>query len=164
VLSGGSLEFAAAADFDDPTALGRIFVLLGALSTEPQLRPDDFSAATLLRQAIARCALAAAGNGALPERDVATLNSFAGDDPPVPILRADRSCVRAATDPARAALAAIARDAIETLASPARRLRTCEACGRVFEDRSRAGKRRWCSMARCGNRSKLAAFRRRRQR
>ena len=41
------------------------------------------------------------------------------------------------------------------------RVRTCEAhdCTLVFEDTTRSGRRRWCSMALCGNRMKVAAFR-----
>lgn len=49
-------------------------------------------------------------------------------------------------------------------ADPAR-LRQCAAggCGLWFLDTSRNGRRRWCSMARCGNRAKVAAhFRRHR--
>jgi predicted RNA-binding Zn ribbon-like protein len=43
------------------------------------------------------------------------------------------------------------------------RLRVCsaEGCGRWFYDVSRNGRRRWCSMARCGNRAKVAAHYRR---
>lgn len=43
------------------------------------------------------------------------------------------------------------------------RLRRCdgEACGLWFHDVSRNGRRRWCSMARCGNRAKVAAHYRR---
>ena len=35
-------------------------------------------------------------------------------------------------------------------------IRQCEddACGWLFVDRSRGGRRRWCSMADCGNRAK----------
>lgn len=39
------------------------------------------------------------------------------------------------------------------------RLRTCQGCGTVFLDSSTNRSRRWRSMARCGNRSKVRAFR-----
>lgn len=41
-----------------------------------------------------------------------------------------------------------------------RKLRQCdgETCGWLFLDRSPAGRRRWCSMADCGNRAKVRAF------
>lgn len=58
-------------------------------------------------------------------------------------------------------LAAIARSAAEILAAGrSARLRSCAnpACGLFFCDVSRTHKRRWCSMATCGNRHKVAAF------
>jgi predicted RNA-binding Zn ribbon-like protein len=58
-------------------------------------------------------------------------------------------------------LAAVARSAAETVAEGARaRLRLCANphCGLFFYDNSRTRRRRWCSMALCGNRSKVAAF------
>jgi predicted RNA-binding Zn ribbon-like protein len=44
-----------------------------------------------------------------------------------------------------------------------RRLRRCggDGCGWLFLDRSRSGRRRWCSMEDCGNRAKVRRFRRR---
>ncbi|NEE48667.1 CGNR zinc finger domain-containing protein, partial [Streptomyces sp. SID8455] len=40
-------------------------------------------------------------------------------------------------------------------------IRTCGAddCRLLFVDTSRPGKRRWCSMERCGNRHKVRAHR-----
>ncbi|MCD0505490.1 CGNR zinc finger domain-containing protein [Bordetella petrii] len=38
--------------------------------------------------------------------------------------------------------------------APLHRLRECEACSWLFLDTSRGGRRRWCSMATCGNRAK----------
>ena len=35
----------------------------------------------------------------------------------------------------------------------------CDDCTLLFHDRTKAGRRRWCSMAICGNRMKVAAFR-----
>jgi len=61
-------------------------------------------------------------------------------------------------------LAAIARSAAEMIAEGASaRLRTCSnpSCGLFFYDTSRTRRRRWCSMTRCGNRHKVAAFSRR---
>jgi predicted RNA-binding Zn ribbon-like protein len=63
-----------------------------------------------------------------------------------------------------ALLAPLARAAVRLAAEvdPAR-LRVCDApeCGRWFVDTSKGGRRRWCSMARCGNRAKAARHRRR---
>jgi predicted RNA-binding Zn ribbon-like protein len=61
-------------------------------------------------------------------------------------------------------LAAIARSAAELIAEGASaRLRVCSNpdCGLFFYDTSRTRRRRWCSMSRCGNRHKVAAFSRR---
>lgn len=61
-------------------------------------------------------------------------------------------------------LAAIARSAAELIAEgAAARLQVCSnpSCGLFFYDTSRTGRRRWCSMSRCGNRHKVAAFSRR---
>jgi predicted RNA-binding Zn ribbon-like protein len=58
------------------------------------------------------------------------------------------------------ALFHIATDAVDLLLSDTRRLvRRCgdESCGWVFIDQSRGGRRRWCSMADCGNRAKARA-------
>ena len=61
-------------------------------------------------------------------------------------------------------LAAVARSAAEIIAEGTRApLRVCANpdCGLFFYDTSRTRQRRWCSMAVCGNRSKVAAFARR---
>jgi predicted RNA-binding Zn ribbon-like protein len=58
-------------------------------------------------------------------------------------------------------LAAVARSGAEIIAEGAHaRLRLCAnpQCGLFFYDMSRTRRRRWCSMAVCGNRSKVAAF------
>ena len=64
-------------------------------------------------------------------------------------------------DPRRA-LRQVALDAATLLGGPDRdRLRICPGanCGGRFVDSSPAGRRRWCSMAVCGNRSKAAKHR-----
>ncbi len=58
-------------------------------------------------------------------------------------------------------LAAIARSAAEMLVEGVKApIRLCAnpRCGLFFYDASRTHRRRWCSMAVCGNRSKVAAF------
>ncbi len=61
-------------------------------------------------------------------------------------------------------LAAIARSAAQLIAEgPGAPVRKCgnPACVLYFYDTSRTGRRRWCSMAVCGNRNKVAAHARR---
>jgi predicted RNA-binding Zn ribbon-like protein len=58
-------------------------------------------------------------------------------------------------------LAAVARSGAEIIGEGGHsRLRLCAnpRCGLFFYDLSRTHQRRWCSMAVCGNRSKVAAF------
>jgi predicted RNA-binding Zn ribbon-like protein len=43
------------------------------------------------------------------------------------------------------------------------RLRECRRCTRLFLDHGRGPGRRWCSMARCGNRAKAESFRARKR-
>jgi predicted RNA-binding Zn ribbon-like protein len=55
--------------------------------------------------------------------------------------------------------------AAELLANPSRGVvRECagDACGWLFLDARRASRRRWCSMADCGNRAKVRRHRERR--
>jgi predicted RNA-binding Zn ribbon-like protein len=65
-----------------------------------------------------------------------------------------------------AVLVPIARSAVELIekgrGSPLRRCARPE-CVLYFFDASRTGRRRWCSMAVCGNRMKVAAYARRRR-
>jgi predicted RNA-binding Zn ribbon-like protein len=61
-------------------------------------------------------------------------------------------------------LTAIARSGAELIAEgPTAPIRKCAnpTCGLFLYDDSRTGKRRWCSMALCGNRAKVAAHYRR---
>lgn len=63
---------------------------------------------------------------------------------------------------ALAALVPVARSAATLLRdAPGDRLRVCAAddCPEWFLDTSKAGRRRWCSMATCGNRAKAARHR-----
>jgi predicted RNA-binding Zn ribbon-like protein len=86
-------------------------------------------------------------------------------------LRATKAGVEVAhrhpdDDPAGEALARIATPLVEAIATgDVARFRICanDGCRWVFEDTSRAGQRRWCDMAICGNRAKVRRFRSRRR-
>ncbi len=63
-------------------------------------------------------------------------------------------------------LGAVARDAVGPLGdADFARVREClnEDCTRLFVDLPRSANRRWCGMAECGNRHKVANYRKRRQ-
>jgi|SRR5215211_1916415 len=67
-------------------------------------------------------------------------------------------------DPVAHALGVVALDAARMLGTDEReRVRICASatCGVRFYDRSPAGRRRWCSMERCGNVAKARRHRRR---
>ena len=69
-------------------------------------------------------------------------------------------------DPTGEALARIAAPLVEAIAGhETDRFRICanDSCRWVFEDESRAGRRRWCDMSSWGNRAKVRRYRERRK-
>lgn len=127
---------------------------------------DDLAAAKRLRSAIWHCAGARAAGGALPAAAVDHINRAAALAPLVP--RIDARHHRALAVPVRAdqVLSTLARNAVELFTGAlADRIRQCAGtgCALVFVDTSRPGRRRWCSMERCGNRAKASSFRDRRR-
>ncbi len=65
-------------------------------------------------------------------------------------------------DPTGEALARVIEPLVEAIATgQTDRFRICanDGCRWVFEDTSRAGRRRWCDMASCGNRAKVRRYR-----
>ena len=69
-------------------------------------------------------------------------------------------------DPTGEALARAATPLVEAIAAGTTdRLRICanDECRWVFADASRAGRRRWCDMASCGNQAKVRRFRAKRR-
>jgi predicted RNA-binding Zn ribbon-like protein len=137
-----------------PHALARWLAAAGLADQPPAIPPEVLGQARLLREAIHGAARARMAQTALPAQDVAVINQQARQPPLVPQLAADGRITRAAAEPATAALATIAWDAVDLLASVApRRLRECArpGCSLLFLDASRPGRRQWCSMARCGS-------------
>jgi predicted RNA-binding Zn ribbon-like protein len=69
-------------------------------------------------------------------------------------------------DPTGEALARIATPLVMAIADhQTARFRVCanDTCRWVFEDESRAGRRRWCDMSSCGNRAKVRRYRERKK-
>jgi predicted RNA-binding Zn ribbon-like protein len=96
--------------------------------------------------------------------DLDLLNEWARRPTPAPQIDRDLHRTLLAPDPAAAALAYIARETIKLVTGPdLRRVRTCAGCSLLFVDRSRPGRRRWCSMDRCGNRDKTTRYREKKQ-
>ncbi len=146
----------------------------------------ELEAAKELREALYRLTVAITTGQPVPASDVKIVNAAAAAPPPSLRLRVpdrtgeprnrrnDERSSDARYDVAQlrrcgdlpAVLSAIARSAIELLASTDRDLITWCAgttCTRPFLDRSRGRRRRWCDMASCGDRVKAASYRRRRR-
>jgi predicted RNA-binding Zn ribbon-like protein len=146
-----------------PDDLSRWLVEARMLGRPPTVEQAQLEAARALRDAIYPAAKSA-GKGALDPADVAEINRWAANPAPAPQLDRARRVRWVAEQPVDAALASIARDAIDLISGPlATRVRECAAddCALLFVDTSPPGQRRWCSMDGCGNRAKTAAYRRR---
>lgn len=132
-----------------------------------RIRPSlaDLSAALALRAAIGASGAAVARGRAPGAAEIAEINRAARRRPLHPRLDPQASGWgwrgKQATP---GALSVIAADAIQLLGGPLRaQLRLCAApgCAMPFVDRSRPGRRRWCSVVPCADRAKKAAARQR---
>ena len=126
----------------------------------------ELSAARRLRDSLWRVTDAHRGGLPFPREDVAEVNRAAARTPLAPAM--DTGGVRSWVQPAdaTAVLSTFARDAVDLFGGDlADRVRECgsDDCRLVFVDTSRPGRRRWCSMERCGNRQKVRALRARRE-
>jgi predicted RNA-binding Zn ribbon-like protein len=147
-----------------PDDLARWLREAGVQPVPGAVSEQDLNQARELREAIYGLVHDRLAGRALARPHVATINALAAHPDPVPRLTAAGEIGYGADEPAAAALSRIARDAIELLAgSTAARVRECAApdCAFLFVDTSRAGRRRWCAMARCGNREHVRKHRRR---
>jgi predicted RNA-binding Zn ribbon-like protein len=127
----------------------------------PPVSRDVFTGAVALRDAIWDAADARLAGEPLPPAAVAEINRHAARPPLAPRITGDREVGIAAASAAQV-LSSLARDAIDLFTGPnGDRIRMCagDNCNLVFVDTSRPGRRRWCSMERCGNRAKVTAFR-----
>jgi predicted RNA-binding Zn ribbon-like protein len=130
----------------------------------------DLRDALALREAIARLAVALARSEAPDPGDIDVINLYAAIPDIPPVLPGGSRRAGRATARTGQALSTVARDAVSQFADDPSgaggraRVRACAAedCDIVFVDESRSGNRRWCSMARCGNRAKVRAHRARR--
>jgi predicted RNA-binding Zn ribbon-like protein len=144
------------------TSPRRLAQWLAAVGLSPRRAPNDanVAAAIELRGALFELAQAAVGRRRPDAGAVRVVNRALADDAP-PLLRVRRGEL-GASQPATAAqaLGRIARQAAEHLSGPERsRLRACAdpTCAGVYLDES--GRRRWCSDATCGVRSRVRAHR-----
>ena len=126
---------------------------------------SDVQNARRLRETINNVTRAVLAGRAPSEDAVRELNEWARSPAIAPQTDARLGLAWTADAPVAGALALIAREAIDLLTGPERALiRECAAapdCSRVYLDRSRSGRRRWCHMDWCGSRAKMASYRQR---
>lgn len=125
--------------------------------------PADLRRTRSLRWAIWQAA-SAVRLGHPPEPgDLELINKSAASAPLVPQLNGDATRQNWQIPvTVKAALSSIARDAIDLLAGhTVLPIQQCAnpTCALIFVDYSRSGKRKWCSMERCGNLIKVAKYR-----
>ena len=147
-----------------PQDLASWLVEAGLADQPPAASGQDLAHARTLREAVYQAIKRRMAGQPPGPGHVAIINDWAGQPPPRTWLEADDGQLRTRRDAASAAalMASVARDAVDLLGGPlADRIRECSAgdCALLFLDTSRAGQRRWCSMAACGARAKMAAYR-----
>lgn len=144
--------------------VARWFVAAGLAATTPVTAAGDLAAARALRETLYQLAQARIAGVAPDAALLAELNAQAALPAAVPQIGTDGRVCFAGT--LAEFLALLAREAAVLFGSDlGGRLHACEGggCTVLFLDTSRAGDRRWCSMAACGNRAKVAEFRRRKR-
>jgi len=145
--------------FDSASALDAWFVESGVLTDDPGARQRDVADAVELREAIYSVAAARLAGDSVPAASVAVLNRWSASSPVRLTLEGDAVRRRGAI---AEGLATVARNAVELFGGDeAALLRECgrPGCTQVYVDRSRGGRREWCSMRTCGNRVKASQFR-----
>ena len=153
-----------------PDDLGLWLVRAQLLAEPRRVTRARLGEARELREAIDRCVQAALARDAAPPAAVTVIDGWLAHAAARPALAvaADGTPVMqelTSADAVRHALGAVALDAARMLGTPAEaaRIRICasETCSARFYDRSPAARRRWCSMALCGNEAKARRHRER---
>jgi predicted RNA-binding Zn ribbon-like protein len=147
-----------------PDDLARWLVATGMLTEAASVSPAQLARARALREAIRSLADAVIAGGPLDDQAIELVNRLARGPGLVPQLTVHgvTRAPPAGGGAIDASLGSIAADAVELLGGRDReRLRECASptCAFLFIDRSRAGRRRWCSMDTCGNRAKTRDYR-----
>ena len=153
-----------------PDDLGLWIARAQLAPASPRVSRARLREARELREAIDACMQTTLAHEPAPAAAVATIDAWlahagaraqlAVADDGTPVLGE-----REPADPVERALAAVALDAARMLGTPAEaaRIRVCASatCSARFYDHSPAGRRRWCSMALCGNEAKSRRYRER---
>lgn len=150
----------------DPADLAAWLAAAGLCPAGVPVAPADLVRARELREAIDGGIRAAIERRPLPARLLRVLNDHLERAPAgVRLVQGVDGLRREDVDPAAdvdALLCRVAVDAADLLGTDARgTVRICpgDGCSGRFVDRSPGRRRRWCSMAGCGNRAKVAHHR-----
>lgn len=148
-----------------PEDAGRWLVAAELAQKLPVTEMEDVVEMRRLREAIYSLAMAHINGSKAPVGARAALNRIAAGAPlAIPYL--ESSGKMRLSGPARGFITLLAHEAIRLFSDDrCGRIRQCEfeTCALLFLDTSRAGDRRWCSMSGCGNKAKVAEFRRRKR-
>jgi predicted RNA-binding Zn ribbon-like protein len=148
-----------------PSDLDRWLEAAG-LPVPERARAVDLGDARRLRESVNNITRAALAGDTPAKEDLAELNGWARRSPLAPQAGPALERQWFAEHSVQAALALVAREAVELLTSPDRSLiRECAAapdCSLLYLDRSHGQRRRWCQMEICGSRAKMTSYRRRR--
>ncbi|WP_261555101.1 CGNR zinc finger domain-containing protein [Frankia tisae] len=148
-----------------PAELTGWFEAEGLPAAAGGLTEQDLLDARALRAAVNDTTRSLIAGAPPATEDIRLINTIGRHPTPVFLLGPGGRTRAAVAEPdAAAALSVIARDAINLLAGPdLGRIRACDSdgCATLFYDRSPSGRRRWCSMRRCGEKAAAANYRRR---
>ena len=155
-------------DIATPTALAAWLRARSLLHDHEEIDADAFVTARALRDVIRSLALQNT-LGEPPDERLHDVFDAVAEDVRFRVELGDEGGLELAPDGdgARRALSAIVARVLDAQVSGAwSRLKACrkEGCGWLFYDASRNASSTWCSMSICGNRTKTAAYRRRRSR
>lgn len=145
-----------------PADLARWLVASRLTRTAPLADEEDLADAKRLREAIFNLAAARSSGRPYPDEDRILLNGLARRAPAATQLSQEGEAELSGS--AGSLVATLARSAVRLLGSDnASHVRQCQSptCTLFFIDNRRGGDRRWCSMSACGNKAKVAEFRRR---
>ena len=153
----------------DPEAFGRWLVAAGVAPQPAAVSNRRLVEARVLREATYHVVRASMERRTPGQAGLDVVNAVARRPDLPPQLHSEGSVLGVAAgdvrDPVAKALATVARDAVFLLGGPhSGRIKECDHpdCSTLFVDETQAGRRRWCSMERCGNQIKVAGYRRRR--
>ncbi|WP_224816798.1 ABATE domain-containing protein [Hasllibacter sp. MH4015] len=150
--------------FQSPAELAARLTELGMLRQGARIGVEDMAALVDFREAAYRVLSAQAARKPPPAEAAATVEDALKSAVTHGQFVFRTKGLRITSAPRGTSLDRLALAMLDLLQSDdAARLSECRRCTRLFIDRGRGRGRRWCDMARCGNRAKAESFRARRR-